>query len=140
MIKPKILSGLICIVLGMTLAGCSGNNEEAMNMQAAADSSMLPIKVELSWSPEEISVNDKVMFKAVISQDGEVVEDAKEVIFEIVDNAEPGKSTQLKGASDGEGAYVSEGTFEHAGSYTVTSHVTARTQHSMPSKELTVQP
>ena len=140
MMKPRIHRALICMVMGMTLAGCSGNNEGDMHMHAAADSSMVPIKVELSWSPEDISVHEKVSFKAVVTQDGEPVDDAKEVLFELVNTADDSKKTQLEGTSDGEGAYVGEHTFEEAGQYAVTSHVTARTQHSMPTKELVVKP
>ena len=140
MIKPRISSGLICILMSITLAGCSGDNEGMEHMHAAADSSMTPIKVKLSWSPEDVAVHDKVSFKAVVSQDGKPVNDAKEVLFEITDTSGGGKRIELKGKSNGDGAYVSETTFEQAGKYSVTSHVTARTQHSMPSKELVVQP
>jgi hypothetical protein len=124
----------------MMLAGCSGNNE---GMQMTANASMVPIKVELSWNPEEISINDKVSFKAVVTQDGKPVDDAKEVLFEIVDTAgttDEDNNLLLTGKPDGDGAYVAEGVLEHAGKYKVTSHVTARTQHSMPSEEFRVQP
>lgn len=140
MIKPWISRSLICLVMGATLAGCSGNDGGNGHMHAAADSSMVPIKVELSWSPEEVSAGDKVSFKAVVTQDNEPVADAKEVLFEIVDSSDPSKTLKLKGKSDGNGEYESEGTLEQAGKYTVTSHVTARTQHSMPNKELVVEP
>lgn len=140
MIKPRISSGLICILMGITLAGCSGDNEGMEHMHASADSSMVPIKVNLSWSPEEVAVNDKVSFKAVVTQDGKPVNDAKEVLFEIADTSGDSKSMKLKGKGEGDGAYVGETTFEQAGKYSVTSHVTARTQHSMPTKELVVQP
>lgn len=139
MMKLWLRRGLIGLIMGMTLAGCSGDEHKGMNMSAAG-SSMEPIKVELSWSPEEVTAGSKVSFKAVVTQEGKPVDDAKEVMFEITDAADKNKKIEIEGTSDGEGAYVGENTFEEAGKFTVISHVTARTQHSMPSKELTVQP
>ncbi|NQX48933.1 FixH family protein [Paenibacillus tritici] len=140
MMKPKIRRGLMCIMLGLALAGCSEDKEGDMQMYAAGDSSMTPIKVELSWSPEDVTAGSEVSFKAVVTQDGEPVDDAREVMFEIADAADKSKKVEIKGKSDGDGAYVGDNTFEQAGEFTVTSHVTARTQHSMPSKKLVVKP
>ncbi|WP_405113807.1 FixH family protein [Paenibacillus sp. FSL K6-1217] len=140
MMKPAIRRGLICIVMGMTLAGCSGNKEDEMQMYAAANSSMSPIKVELSWTPEKVSAGTEVSFKAVVTQDGEPVDDAREVMFEVNDAADKSSKVEIKGESAGEGAYTGEHTFTEAGEFTVTSHVTARTQHSMPNAKLVVEP
>lgn len=139
MMKLWLRTGLIGLITGLTLAGCSKDEHEGMNMSAAG-SSMQPIKVELSWSPEEVAAGSKVSFKAVVTQEGEPVDDAKEVMFEITDTSDKSKKIEIEGKSDGDGAYVGENTFEEAGKFTVISHVTARTQHSMPSKELVVQP
>lgn len=140
MIKPKQLIALLFIVTLTTLGGCSGNSAEHNHMQAAANVSMEPIKVELSWGPEQGKVNEPVTFKVVVTQAGEPVDDAKEVLFEIVDKDDESVKVELKGTSAGSGTYQAEGTFAQDGAYSVTSHVTARTQHSMPSKELTVLP
>lgn len=111
-----------------------------MQMHAAANSSMSPIKVELSWTPEQVNAGTAVSFKAVVTQDGEPVDDAREVMFEVNEAADKTQKVEIKGESAGEGAYVGEHTFEEAGEFSVTSHVTARTQHSMPSKKLVVAP
>ncbi|MNO02121.1 hypothetical protein D3C81_2224330 [compost metagenome] len=68
------------------------------------------------------------------------MDDAKEVIFEIVNKNDETKKLELPGKATGEGTYKAEVTLGEEGQFTVTSHVTARTQHSMPSKELSVQP
>lgn len=47
---------------------------------------------------------------------------------------------ELEGKLSGNGTYKAESILMKEGNYDVTSHVTARTQHSMPTKELTVQP
>jgi hypothetical protein len=140
MIIPKRLITLLFIVTVSTLGGCSGKSAEHNHMQAAANVSMEPIKVELGWNPKQGKVNEPVTFKAVVTQAGEAVDDAKEVLFEIVDKDDESVKVELKGTSAGSGTYEAEGTFVQEGTYNVTSHVTARTQHSMPSKELTVMP
>lgn len=138
--KPKKMLALVCIAVMTVLGGCSGNSGEHNHMQAAANVSMEPIKVELSWDHTEISVNQKVIFEAVVTQAGEPVDDAREVLFEIVNLGDEAQKLELTGKLAGNGTYEAEGSFELEGQYKVTSHVTARTQHSMPSKELTVLP
>ncbi len=140
MIKPKQIIALLFIVSMSTLGGCSENSAEHNHMQAAVNVSMEPIKVELSWSSEQVKVNEPVSFKAVVTQAGEAVDDAKEVLFEIVNTNDESIRLELKGTSGGSGTYEAEGRLAQEGKYSVTSHVTARTQHSMPSKELTVLP
>jgi hypothetical protein len=68
------------------------------------------------------------------------VDDAKEVLFEIVSKNDAEQKIELTGKLVSDGIYQAEGTFEKEGQYIVTSHVTARTLHSMPNKELTVKP
>ncbi|MNI80801.1 hypothetical protein D3C73_1373640 [compost metagenome] len=76
----------------------------------------------------------------MVTQDGDPVDDAKEVLFEIVNTVDDSMKYELEGTSSGNGTYEATGSIEHAGTYTITSHVTARTMHSMPSKELNVLP
>ncbi|WP_313641138.1 FixH family protein [Paenibacillus sp.] len=140
----KISRTIVPLLLGATLlvlGGCSSDQTKHsgihnMNMNM----SMEPIKVELHWSPEEVVVNQKVTFEAVVTQDNSAVDDAKEVLFEIVNKDDDGQKIELKGKLVGDGIYQAEGTLAKEGQYIVTSHVTARTQHSMPNKELSVKP
>ncbi|MFD1774528.1 FixH family protein [Paenibacillus rhizophilus] len=127
------------MVIAATLTGCSsvGNKHTAMDM---SEMSMEPIKVELTWSPAEAAVHQEITFEARITQGGDVVYDANEVLFEVVNTADPSKKLELTGQPDGEGKYTAVGALEEAGTYSVTSHATARTQHSMPTKPLTVKP
>ncbi|MEK3983100.1 FixH family protein [Paenibacillus sp. FSL K6-3166] len=140
----KISRTIVPLLLGATLlvlGGCSSDQSKHsgvhnMNM----DMSMEPIKVELHWSPEEVVVNQKVTFEAVVTQDNKAVDDAKEVLFEIVSKDDSEQKIEFKGKLVGDGIYQAEGTLAKEGQYIVTSHVTARTQHSMPNKELSVKP
>ncbi|NJJ37623.1 FixH family protein [Paenibacillus apii] len=130
---------MIAAMVASALAGCAskGNNHAVMDMSRM---SMDPIKVELTWSPADASANQEIIFKVEVTQGGDVVDDADEVLFEIVNDNDSSKKLELKGELDEEGKYTAAGTLEEAGVYHVTSHVTARTQHSMPTKPLTVKP
>lgn len=138
MIRRKMVF-LLSVVTILGLGGCSSGSHGQSHVNSA-DLSMVAIKVELHWNPDEVSINQKVTFEAVVTQDDQPVDDAKEVKFEIVNKADATQKLELNGKSAGNGLYEAEGVLELEGLYTVTSHVTARTQHSMPSKELTVQP
>ena len=142
----KISRTIFPLLLGATLlvlGGCSSDQTKhsgVHNMNMNMDMSMEPIKVELHWNPEEVVVNQKVTFEAVVTQDNLVVDDAKEVLFEIVSKDDSEQKIEFKGKLVGDGIYQAEGTLAKEGQYIVTSHVTARTQHSMPNKELSVKP
>jgi len=142
----KISRTIVPLLLGATLlvlVGCSSDQTKhsgVHNMNMNMDMSMEPIKVELHWNPEEVVVNQKVTFEAVVTQDNLAVDDAKEVLFEIVSKDDSEQKIEFKGKLVSDGIYQAEGTLTKEGQYIVTSHVTARTQHSMPNKELSVKP
>lgn len=121
------------------VAGCSSgsSNHSGMNM---SEMPMTPIQVELEWNPTEVRINQTIVFQATVTQDGQAVNDAQEVRFELVNDTTEGESLSITGKSDGNGIYSGVGKIGKAGTYTVTSHVTAHSQHSMPSKTLTVSP
>ncbi len=140
MLNPRKLNVLLSLIIAATVSGCSGGNGDTNHMHAESNMSMEPIKVELSWSPLQVAAGQKVVFEALVTQNGQPVDDAKEVLFEVVNKNDKGQKFELAGESSGDGIYKAEGTMEAEGEFTVTSHVTARTQHSMPSKKLVVQP
>ncbi|MEK4058707.1 MULTISPECIES: FixH family protein [Paenibacillus] len=140
MMKPKKLIALFTIAAMSMIVSCSGNNGESSHMHDGSEHSMEPIHVELSWNPGDVSVNQKVVFEAVVTQGSEAVDDAKAVLFEIVNKNNEEDKQELEGKLSGNGTYKAESILMKEGNYDVTSHVTARTQHSMPTKELTVQP
>lgn len=127
-----ILTLLLLIIL---LSGCGRSTETT----AIEDMQLEPIQVELLVTPDGAKAGDKVTFSAKVTQHGEDVNDAAEVMFEFWktgdDKAEHSKVT-VKGT--GKGTYVLEHKFNEPGTYKVISHVTARDQHSMPSKQFTV--
>ncbi|MDT3424673.1 hypothetical protein J2Z22_000185 [Paenibacillus forsythiae] len=129
---------LLFLIIAGALTGCSsgGNGHSGTNMSGM---SMEPIKVELSWSPPEPKAKQEITFEARVTRGGEAIEDAEVVRFEIVNTADVSKKLELAGKPAGKGNYTAEGMLTEAGSYSVTLHVTARTQHSMPTRSLTVR-
>ncbi|HEY4392309.1 MAG TPA: FixH family protein, partial [Paenibacillus sp.] len=116
-------------------SGC-GDKSSTNHVDSMA---MEPIQVGLQVNPTEIQVGEKVHFEAKVTYQGKTVDDAKEVMFEIwKDGDSEDQHSKVTVKSAGEGSYVFEKTFKEAGNYHVTSHVTARDQHSMPSEEFTV--
>ncbi|OBZ18186.1 hypothetical protein A8L34_00950 [Bacillus sp. FJAT-27264] len=140
MLNPRKTVSLLGIAFTLLLAGCASGIGGGAHAGHSVDISMEPIKVELEWSPAEVIVSSPVTFEATVTQEGKPVDDAREVLFEIAGKDGKTEKIELKGTSAGDGKYTAEGTFAEEGLYNVTSHVTARTQHSMPSKELSVKP
>ncbi|WP_157685613.1 FixH family protein [Paenibacillus donghaensis] len=138
MIFRRAIGSLLATAGVLVSMGCSNGGHEMSH--DALDLSMEPIQVELDWSPQQVSINEKIVLEASVTQGGEPVNDAKEVVFEIVGSTDKEQKLEWKGEQSGEGVYTAEGILEQEGTYTVTSHVSARTQHSMPSKPLTVLP
>ncbi|MGG3456108.1 FixH family protein [Paenibacillus rhizolycopersici] len=120
----------------VVIAGCSSKESTS----AQADTTLEPIQVELEVVPSIVKIGDTVKFTAKVTHHGENVDDAKEVMFEFWNTADDNaKHSQVKVKSAGNGKYVLEHSFKEPGTYEVISHVTARDQHSMPSKQFTVE-
>ncbi len=96
------------------------------------------VEVEMEL-PENMTEQEEVAVKTLVTQGEEKVEDAKEVQFEIW-NVEKGKenSVLLDAEHVGDGVYEVKHSFEDKGVYRVQSHVTARDMHVMPTKQLVV--
>lgn len=121
--RLRFASALISLVL--LLSGCGHNTDQANEMPK-------PIEVKLTVAPLSAKVNEKVSFEAKVTQDGSNVDNAQEVTFEIWKDGSD-KHSKVTVASAGDGKYVMLKSFSEAGSYHVISHVTADSQHSMPS-------
>lgn len=129
------LIAVILLVL-IVIAGCSKGGSKA----AEADAMLEPIHVQLEVTPAAPINGEPVTFTATVTHQGKMVDDAKEVMFEFWNTADDNaKHHQVKVKSAGNGTYVLEHTFQEPGTYEVISHVTARDQHSMPSKQFTVE-
>lgn len=97
-----------------------------------------PIQVDLSWSPEQAKVNEKVSIEVHVTQNNKQVDKADEVMIEISKEGDSSAHEKVAAQNTGGGNYVLDKTFDNTGTYSVTSHVTVGAQHSMPTKKLTV--
>ncbi|WP_211747866.1 FixH family protein [Paenibacillus sp. Marseille-Q4541] len=125
-----VFSTLLALLL---MSGCQKDGN------AVVESALLePIKVELVVPEGDsgVEVSDVVRLEAIVTQQDAYIDDADEVKFEI--SLEGTSGLEVESEYDGEGKYIAEYQFPTAGVYKITSHVTARGMHSMPSKQLEV--
>ncbi|MCJ8012550.1 FixH family protein [Paenibacillus sp. KQZ6P-2] len=129
------LTGLILLVV-LVLGGCGSKSEhDGMNMD---ESMMEPLKVDVSWTPEQVKVGEPVTIEVNVTQKDKKVDKADEVMIEIAKEGDSGAHEQVPAENKGDGKYVIEKTFNSDGTYSITSHVTYGPQHTMPTKKLTV--
>jgi len=121
---------LVVVPLLLMVVGCTSAPEEKTSMEI--------VEVEMGI-PENVTEQEEVVVKTLVTQGEEKVEDAKEVQFEIW-NVEKGKenSVLLDAEHVGDGVYEVKHSFEDKGVYRVQSHVTARDMHVMPTKQMVV--
>ena len=121
------------ILAALTLSAC-GNNEEPK--PTTSDEVPEILEVDLTV-PEAATVGKEVLFTAAVSQGGKIVEDADEVTFEVM-NLTTGEKEMIEATLNKNKHYEIKYTFETNGMYDITSHVTARSMHTMPTKQVTV--
>lgn len=132
----KIALPLLSFFLILLLAAC-GNTEEQTSKETGGDEvSLHPLLVDLEL-PETAKAGEEVIIRTIVTMNDEIVGDADEMEYEIENDA--GESEKVEAQFDGEEAYTIQKKFEEPGTYTVTAHTTARSQHTMPSKEITVE-
>ena len=85
--------------------------------------------------PETAVTGEELSFIAEVKQGGKIVTDANEVKFEVV-NISSGEKEMIEASLNEENHYEIVYTFGANGTYDVTSHVTARDMHTMPTKKI----
>ena len=124
----------LSFILAGVLAAC-GDGDSPKDAQSGTTEGVHPLEVQLEL-PETAAAGEDVLVRAKVTMNDQVVDDADEVEFEIKD--EKGESEMIEAEFDGEESYSINHAFE-PGTYKVTSHVTARQQHTMPTKEITIE-
>lgn len=131
----RLLLPALCALI-LLLGGC-GNKQDTYNQASVGVTEA--ILVELTVIPGEVKVGESIRFEAKVTYQDQPVDDAKEVMFELVrTDGSTDESVMETVSSSGEGLYVWETSLDEAGEYEVTSHVTALDQHSMPSETFIV--
>ncbi|EPD50987.1 hypothetical protein HMPREF1210_02178 [Paenisporosarcina sp. HGH0030] len=122
----------ILLLTAIVVLSACGNNIAVKETEQLVPE---PVLVDLAV-PVKAEVGHEIEFSVRVSQDDEIVTDADEVKFEVL-NETSGEKTMIA-AEFKAGEYSTTFTFERGGSYSITSHVTARDMHTMPSKVIEV--
>ncbi|WP_158553567.1 FixH family protein [Peribacillus saganii] len=126
----KIL--FLFLSLLFVITGCS--KEENSPAQKDELPELIEVVINL---PEKADPNKSVTIKASVTQGDEKVTDADEVKFEI-GKAGQENTEMIEAKHQGKGVYTIDYIFKEDGKYMVVAHVTARSMHNMPEKEITV--
>ncbi len=124
-------------ILTALLLGACGTNEEQKD-QGATSSDEVPEILEVDLTvPETAVAGEEVTFTASVTQGEEIVEDANEVKFEVL-NLSSGEKEMIEASLNEDKLYTIDYTFKTNGTYDITSHVTARSMHTMPTKQISI--
>lgn len=127
--KKKLF--FMLIILLITLAACS--NGEADSSEEDEDELPELPALEVDFDvPEHVEVGETIDLTAHVSFDGEPVEDAHEVLFEVWTQGHADDSVEFEGTHQENGTYTASFTFEEEAVYEMYAHTTAEGQHNMP--------
>ncbi|MBA2872739.1 hypothetical protein HNQ85_003051 [Anoxybacillus calidus] len=129
--RKSFLAALVLMIIIGILSSCAQKNEEN---EEAEELAFLDVKIQ---TEEKIELNKETEIACLVTYGKEKVTDADEVKFEIWKNGEENHE-MLLGEHRGEGKYSVKKTFTEPGTYSIVAHVTARSMHNMPKKEITV--
>lgn len=125
------------LFLSLIVAGC-GNSSNTDHHHTKEMPNTVPIEVEIEITPSTVTTQSPATITAIVTQDGETVDDASEVMFEIWLSGQDDHE-MIEGVHQGDGKYSIEKSFAEKGTYYVVAHVTARNMHNMPKKEFIVE-
>ena len=129
----RILWIVFISVFALILAACS--NETKNNRDDDGVPEMLEVELTVQETAE---IDEKIVLKAFVTQGEEKIIDADQVDFEIWEEGKKADGKMIEAKNKKDGTYTTEVSFDHDGLYTVQVHVTARGQHTMPKKLVTV--
>jgi hypothetical protein len=127
--------GVVLGLIGLFVLGACGTEKEAES--AAVPQSMEPVEAELTVATTA-EKEETVPLSVKVTQDGQPVDDADEIKFEVWKNGAKEESDMIKASLTKDGVYEAETTFAEEAVYTVQVHVTARSMHTMPTTNVTV--
>lgn len=120
------------------LAACGNTDDDSSDSEKVAEESLKPLKVKFITESDALQLEKEGIIKVKVTKGDENVSDADEVQFEIWRRGHQDESKKLDVENKGDGVYALKHTFKEKGMYEVTSHVTARGTHTMPTREFNV--
>ncbi|HLR23576.1 MAG TPA: FixH family protein [Pseudogracilibacillus sp.] len=128
--KFSVMAGMLLIV-GLFTACSSNNNENNL------EDELPELNVDFDV-PETADSKENVHLEALVTYDGEPVEEADEVLFEIWESGNEDDSEKIEADNEGEGVYTLDYQFDEDGVYEMYAHTTAEGLHTMPKKQIAV--
>ena len=129
--KRKVVLFLFIVIIG-TLIACTKKEEPITEFVPPE-----PLSVDLTVT-ETVGIDETVDMKAIVTIGDEKIEDAEEVVYEVWEEGKKSESEKIDAVNEGKGIYTAETLFDHDGLFHIQVHVTARAQHTMPVKTVTV--
>src|SRR5699024_4272704 len=126
--KFSVMAGMLLIV-GLFTACSSNNNENNL------EDELPELNVDFDV-PETADPKENVHLEALVTYDGEPVEEADEVLFEIWESGNEDDSEKIEADNEGEGVYTLDYQFDEDGVYEMYAHTTAEGLHTMPKNKL----
>ncbi|WP_159462225.1 FixH family protein [Halobacillus sp. Marseille-P3879] len=124
------------IVLGIIFLTACGTNENNDSSSPETEEVIQP-EVEVVFEEEPLPVDEKTPVQAIVTAEGEPIEDAEYVDFEIWNEAEGEEASETIEADYTEdGAYEIMYNFKDEGTYQVIAHTQAKGVHTMPQVEV----
>lgn len=127
------------VLSSVLVLGACGNDENKDDMEGHEHhehDEVAGLDVELT-TPETATAGEEVEFVAHVTSNDEDVNDADEVLFEVLKDDE--SLDKIEGEFTENGLYKLNYTFKEAGTYEVISHVDANGLHTMPKNEVVVE-
>lgn len=135
--KMMLIVG-ICLLF---LAACGHSNDDqtgSADSDKKAEESLKPLNVDILTESDAFQPGKEGTIKIKVTKGDETVSDADDVQFEIWKDGHKDDSKKHEPENKGDGIYALSHTFNKKGIYHVITHVTARSNHTMPEKELKV--
>ncbi|MDZ5711030.1 FixH family protein [Jeotgalibacillus haloalkalitolerans] len=120
--------GALTLAGAILLSGCAAGNPEARLSE--------PLETFI-YLPEDISADTPETFTVHVTENGELLETADDITFEVWQEAAE-ESEWIEAESSEAGVYTAEATFEKEGLYYIQAHVSSDGVSSMPVKSFTV--
>lgn len=135
--KKVILAAASALVLAACgqHAGNEGHEGHGSHNESKA---VTPVTVDLKV-PAKAKAGDKVKITATVKHGKDFVNDADEVMFEIIKDKDTKHSVKEIVKKAEKGVYTLDYAFKEKGNYNVISHVTAHNQHTMPNEDIVVE-
>ncbi|MFC4353572.1 FixH family protein [Chryseomicrobium palamuruense] len=126
---------LALVALALVVSGCTQEDSHEDHTMHDEDVAIVEVEIinEAVYNP-----GDEVTLSARVSQSGEAVDDAEEVLFEVWESGHYEESQKIEGELSEDGVYEATYTFETEGVFYMFAHTTARDMHVMPKQMITI--